>query len=98
MARLDLKNKDGNAALMAAAFLGQTETVKILLAEGADLEIRSNVGSTALDSAELPWEAAKGIVDLISAFVHTPLGLELDYEEIEAGRPVCAQLLREAGK
>ena len=98
MARLDLKNKDGNTALMSAAFLGQTETVRILLAEGADLEIRSNVGSTALDSAELPWEAAKGIVDLISAFVHTPLGLELDYDEIEAGRPGCAQLLREAGK
>jgi hypothetical protein len=97
-AKLDLKNKDGNTALMSAAFLGQTETVKILLEKGAELEIRSNVGSTALDSAELPWEAAKGIVDLIGALVHTPLGLELDYEEIESGRPVCAQLLREAGR
>jgi hypothetical protein len=97
-AKLDLKNKDGNTALMSAAFLGQTETVKILLAEGADLEIRSNVGSTALDLAELPWEAAKGIVDLISALVCTPLGIKLDYDEIEAGRPVCAQLLREAGR
>ena len=71
-ARLDLKNKDSNTALMPAAFLGQAETVKILLEEGVDLEIRSNVGTTALDSAELPWEAAKGILNLISAFVHTP--------------------------
>jgi len=97
-AELDLKNKDGSTGLILAAFFGQTKTVKFLLEEGADLEIRNKEGATALDSAELPWEAAKGIVDLIGVLLHTPLGLELDYAEIEAGRPVCAQLLREAGR
>ena len=97
-AELDLKNKDGSTGLILAAFFGQTKTVKFLLEEGADLGIRNKEGATALDSAELPWEAAKGIVDLIGVLLHTPLGLELDYAEIEAGRPVCAQLLREAGR
>ena len=97
-AKLDLKSKKGDTALILAAFLGQTETVKILLEKGADHEIRSNAGASALDSAELPWEAAKGIVAAIDSFVHTPLGIKMNYDEIEAGRPVCAQQLRDAGR
>jgi ankyrin repeat protein len=95
--KLDLKNKEGNTALMTAAFLGQPEIVKALLEKGADINAKNNTGSTALASAELPWELAKGILDFLSAVVHGPAGVTLDYEKIKAARPVCAQILRDAG-
>jgi ankyrin repeat protein len=96
-AKLDLKNKDGNTALLSAAFLGQPEIVKALLEKGADVNAKNNDGSTALASAELPWELAKGILDFLSAIVYGPAGVTLDYEKIKAARPVCAQILRDAG-
>ena len=96
-AKLDLKNKDGNTALLSAAFLGQPEIVKALLEKGADVNAKNNDGSTALVSAEVPWELAKGILDFLSAIVYGPAGVTLDYEKIKAARPVCAQILRDAG-
>ena len=96
-AKLDLKNKDGNTALQTAAFLGQPEIVKALLEKGADINAKNNLGSTALSSAEAPWELAKGILDFLGAVVYGPTGVTLDYEKIQAARPVCAQILRDAG-
>jgi len=96
-AKLDLKNKDGTTALISAAFFGQPEVVKLLLEKGADINARNNTGSTALASAEAPWELAKGILDFLSAIVYGPAGVAVDYERVKAGRPVCAQILREAG-
>jgi ankyrin repeat protein len=96
-AKLDLKNKDGTTALISAAFLGQPETVKLLLEKGADINAKNKDGTTALASAETPWELAKGILDFLSGFVWTPAGVTVDYEKIKAGRPVCAQILRDAG-
>ena len=96
-AKLDLKNKDGTTALIGAAFFGQPEIVKALLEKGADVNAKNNTGSTALASAELPWELAKGLLDFLSGFVWTPAGVTVDYEKIKAGRPVCAQILRDAG-
>lgn len=96
-AKLDLKNKEGNTALLSAAFLGQPEIVKALLEKGADVNAKNNDGSTALVSAEVPWELAKGILDFLTAIVYGPAGVTLDYEKIKAARPVCAQILRDAG-
>ena len=96
-AKLDLKNKDGTTALIGAAFFGQPEIVKALLEKGADVNAKNNTGSTALASAELPWELAKGLLDFLSGFVWTPAGVTVDYEKIKAARPVCAQILRDAG-
>ena len=96
-AKLDLKNKDGTTALISAAFFGQPEVVKLLLEKGADINARNNTGSTALASAEAPWELAKGILDFLGAIVYGPAGVAVDYEKVKAGRPVCAQILREAG-
>ena len=96
-AKLDLKNKDGTTALISAAFFGQPEVVKLLLEKGADINAKNNTGSTALASAEAPWELAKGILDFLSAIVYGPAGVAVDYERVKAGRPVCAQILREAG-
>ena len=61
------------------------------------MNAKNNDGSTALASAELPWELAKGILDFLSAIVYGPAGVTLDYEKIKAARPVCAQILRDAG-
>jgi len=58
---------------------------------------KNNDGSTALASVELPWELAKGLLDFLSALVHGPAGVTVDYEQIQAARPVCAQILRDAG-
>ena len=96
-AKLDLKNKDGTTALISAAFFGKPEVVKLLLEKGADINARNNTGSTALASAEAPWELAKGILDFLGAIVYGPAGVAVDYEKVKAGRPVCAQILREAG-
>ncbi len=96
-AKLDLKNKDGTTALISAAFFGQPEVVKLLLEKGADINAKNNTGSTALASAEAPWELAKGILDFLGAIVYGPAGVAVDYEKVKAGRPVCAQILREAG-
>jgi ankyrin repeat protein len=96
-AKLDLKNKDGTTALIGAAFFGQPEIVKALLEKGADINAKNNAGSTALASAEAPWELAKGILDFLGGVVYGPAGVTLDYEKIKAARPVCAQILRDAG-
>ena len=41
----------GNTPLMAASFYGRTDVVRVLLAAGADKDLRNNDGKTALDMA-----------------------------------------------
>ena len=53
-ARTDLNKMEdfgGSTPLMLAAIFGQTETAKILIDAGADLELRNNSGGTALHLA-----------------------------------------------
>jgi len=64
-AKVNATNKDGSTALHTAAFLCRADIVKALLATGADREIRNNAGSTALESVEAPFDAVKGIYQLI---------------------------------
>ena len=89
----DLTNNDGSTALHAAAFFGRTAIVRILLDQGVDLAVVNNAGSTALASVEAPFEAVKGIYD---HFQNTlgPLGLELDYEELQSSRQDIAAMLK----
>jgi hypothetical protein len=94
-ADVDQPNDEGSTALLSAAFFCHTEIVAALLAAGADKTIRNMAGSTPLDAVSAPFETVKGLYDFIGTALG-PLGLELDYERIEATRPVIAEMLRES--
>lgn len=90
---VNFKNNEGSTPLHTAAFFGRTKIVKALLAKGADKEIKNNAGSTALQSVIVPFEAVKGIYDYLGK-AYEPFGLKLDYDQIQADRPVIADLLK----
>ncbi|MCD4709838.1 MAG: ankyrin repeat domain-containing protein [Bacteroidales bacterium] len=92
-ADVNLQNNEGSTALHSAAFLCRTEIVKMLLENGANKNLRTNVGSTALESVAGPFEDVRFIYDIFSRDLG-PLGLKLDYEQIEETRPVIAEMLR----
>ena len=88
-ADLDAGNSDGSTALHAAAFLGEAEVVRELLESGADVNVRNNRGERPLESANADW----GITEFIAGL----LQIELDREQVEAGRAEAIRLLREYG-
>jgi uncharacterized protein len=87
--KLDATNNDGSTALHAAAFLCRADIVKALLAAGADKEIRNHARSTALEAVKVPFEAVKGIYELVEGALG-PLGLKLDYARLGAEPPQIA--------
>ncbi|MBS0424518.1 MAG: ankyrin repeat domain-containing protein, partial [Proteobacteria bacterium] len=52
--KIDLQNEDGVTALMWAALHDHADTVKTLLAKGADAKIKSKTGKTAVEMAKDP--------------------------------------------
>lgn len=92
-ADVNLQNNEGSTALTSAAFLCRTEIVKMLLEHGADKSLRTNAGSTALESVAGSFEDVKFIYDIFSRDLG-PLGLKLDYEQLEETRPLIAEMLR----
>lgn len=92
-ADVNITNNDGGTALHSAAFLCREGIVKALLDNGIDTTIRNNFGSTALESVLAPFEMVKGIYEQFSRDLG-PLGLKLDYEQIEKTRPVIARLIQ----
>ena len=91
-ADLNITNNDGSTPLHTAAFLCRIEIVEALLAKGADKNALNNFGNTALQSVESSFEDVKGIYDIFSKELG-PLGLKLDYVEIESTRPRIAEML-----
>lgn len=92
-ADVNLQNNEGSTPLHTAAFFCRTEILEMLLNHGADKEIRNNFGHTALETVSGPFDSVKAIYDQISKDMG-PLGLKLDYDYIEATRPVVAEMLR----
>jgi ankyrin repeat protein len=92
-ADVNLQNNEGSTALHTAAFLCRTEIVEMLLAKGADKDLLNIYGSTPLASVAGPFEPVKPIYDEFSKNLG-PLGFKLDYEQVEATRPVIADMLR----
>lgn len=92
-ADVNIQNNEGSTALTSAAFLCHTEIVKMLLENGADKSLRTLAGSTALESVAGSFEDVRFIYDIFSRELG-PLGLKLDYEQIEETRPVIAEMLR----
>lgn len=81
------RNKDGGSPLHAAAFFGRAESARLLLEEGADPKARDAKNQRPQDLLSLDWK--------ITEFIGSLLQLELDREEVEAGRAEVARLLVE---
>jgi ankyrin repeat protein len=92
-ADVNATNSDGSTPLHTAAFFGRTEIVQALLKNNVDISIRNSFNSTALESVSGPFEQVKPIYDQLSKDLG-PFGLKLDYKELEANRPVIAELIR----
>lgn len=92
-ADVNLQNNEGSTALTTAAFLCRVEIVEALLEHGADKELRTNAGSTALESVSGSFEDVRFIYDIFARDLG-PLGLKLDYKQLEETRPVIAEMLR----
>jgi ankyrin repeat protein len=92
-ADLDVKNNDGSTALLTAAFVCRTEIVKLLLDHGADKTLANNTGATPLVTVSAPFENVKPIYEQLQKAL-APLGLQLDYDYLEAIRPKIAEMLQ----
>jgi len=91
-ADVNLQNNEGSSALHTAAFLCRTEIVRMLLENGANKELKNIYGSTPLVSVAGPFEEVKPIYDEFTKNLGS-LGFRLDYEQLEATRPVIADML-----
>lgn len=92
-ADVDCQNNEGSTALHTAAFLCRTKIVEVLIENGADKSVRNNVMATALESVAGPFNEVQGIYDLLAEILG-PLGLQLDYEQLKATRPIIAEMLQ----
>ena len=91
-AAVNWQDAQGSTALHSAAFLGHPEIVAILLQNGADPNVRNSSGATAEESVTAPFEEVRPVYDFLGKALG-PLGLELDYEQLQVVRPQVAALL-----
>ncbi|MEO9871488.1 ankyrin repeat domain-containing protein [Ekhidna sp.] len=92
-ADINIKSGDGSTPLHSAAFFCRKEIAQMLLDGGADVTIRNNYGSTALESISAPFKEVKPFYDQISRDLG-PLGLKLDYKQVEETRPVIVKMIK----
>jgi len=92
-ANLDFRNNEGSTPLITAAFFCNVKIVEALLAHGADRHIRNDEGSKAVDAVIAPYEDVKMIYDYFQNSLG-PLGLNLDYVQIQKDRPLIAEMLK----
>lgn len=92
-ADINFQNNDGSTALHTAAFFGRTEIVKMLLEKNADKTIKNNFGATAYESVAGPFADVKATYDMMGK-VLAPMGLKLDYVQLEKARPEIAAMLK----
>jgi len=92
-ADLNYQNSEGSTALITAAFFCRENIVRTLLDKGADKTLKNRAGHTALESVSRPFEEVKAVYDGLGTALE-PLGLKLDYEHINATRPVIVEMLR----
>ncbi len=79
------RNRDGNTALHLAIFLGYAEIAELLIKNGADITARNGDGATPTDLLGVPWEMTK--------FTARQLDIQLEEEQVKAGKAEIAKLL-----
>lgn len=92
-ANVNFKNKEGSTALHAAAFFCRTEVVDMLLAAGADKTVKNQYGATPCQSVSGSFEEAKPMYEMMEKML-APMGLKLDYTQLQQTRPLLAQRLK----
>ncbi len=92
-ADLAIKNNDGSTALHAAAFFCRVEIVQLLIDAKADKTIRNNFDATPRESVMGPFTEIKPIYEMLQQQL-SPLGMQIDLNEIEKTRPVIAMMLQ----
>ena len=93
-ANVNLTNKENQTALHTAAFLGRLEVVQALVENKAKLNARNDKGESPLDVCAGEWSPElEGIIQFVGGL----LQLQVDLEEVKAGRPRTAAYLREQG-
>ena len=79
------RNEDDNTALHLAVFLGHAETAELLLKSGADVNVKNDDDATPVDMLGVPWEMTR--------LLTRPMGIELEQEQVEAGKAKIRELL-----
>jgi ankyrin repeat protein len=92
-ADINFKNNDGSTALITAAFFCRPEIVKLLLANDADKSTRNAMGATAYESVIGDFNTVKPAYDMLGQSL-APMGLVLDYDQLEKTRPIIAEMLK----
>ena len=86
-ADVNARNRDGGTPLHGAAFLGHADIAALLIQKGADVNARNDKGESPLDVSKVDW----GITQLIASW----LEIELDQDEVEAGRTTVVEMLQQ---
>ena len=92
-ADLTITNNDGATALHVAAFFCRVEIVQLLIDAKADKTVKNNFGATARETVMGPFADMKPIYEMLQQQL-SPLGLQLDLNELEKTRPVIAMMLQ----
>lgn len=92
-ADLAIKNNDGATALHTATFFCRVEIVQLLIDANADKSAKNNFGATPRETVMGPFEDIKPIYEMLQQQL-SPMGMQIDLEEIEKTRPVVAMMLQ----
>lgn len=92
-ADINFQNNDGSTALHTSAFFCHPDIVTMLLDKNADKTIKNKYGATPYDMVAAPFEQAKDGYDMMGQILG-PMGLKLDYDQIQKTRPVIAEMLK----
>lgn len=90
---LSITNNDGATPLHVAAFFCRVEIAQFLIDAKADKNARNNFGATPGESVSGPYAEIKPIYEMLQQQL-SPIGLQLDLNEIEELRPVIAMMLQ----
>lgn len=80
-------DSEGRTALIAAAYMGHVEIVKLLICHGADVEHADIDGRTALSVAALCIPASQSHVDVVAALIEH--GAIVDHMDKNGMTPFC---------